>query len=118
MILVNSYSDSYFNFVGIKFILLLLLVFCYLLDVWENLPNSVFTPGYLMLWRAQLSLSSNTRCYYGNSWSFLLILMSPLIEVSEFASKLILIVGSLTCILLRPQQFSKMISKNNCLFNM
>ena len=42
--------------------------------------------------------SSYSCCNNGDSGVFLLILMSPLIEVSDFASKLILIVGSLTCI--------------------
>ena len=99
MILVNSYSDSYFNFVGIKIhsitlISVLLFIGCmgksaqFGLHTW--LPDAMEgpTPVSALIHAATMVTAG----------VFLLILMSPLIEVSEFASKLILIVGSLTCI--------------------
>ena len=99
MILVNSYSDSYFNFLGIKIhsitlISVLLFIGCmgksaqFGLHTW--LPDAMEgpTPVSALIHAATMVTAG----------VFLLILMSPLIEVSEFASKLILVVGSLTCI--------------------
>ena len=64
-----------------------------------NLLNLVFIHGCQMQWRVQrqfqLLIHAATMVTAG---VFLLILMSPLIEVSIFASNTILVVDSLTCI--------------------
>ena len=99
MILVNSYSDAYFDFLGIKvhsitLISNLLFIGCmgkaaqFGLHTW--LPDAMEgpTPVSALIHAATMVTAG----------VFLLILMSPLIEVSVFASDLILIVGSLTCI--------------------
>ena len=99
MILVNSYSDTYFDFLGIKvhsitLISILLFIGCmgksaqFGLHTW--LPDAMEgpTPVSALIHAATMVTAG----------VFLLILMSPLIEVSVFASDLILIVGSLTCI--------------------
>ena len=99
MILVNSYSDTYFDFLGIKvhsitLISILLFIGCmgksaqFGLHTW--LPDAMEgpTPVSALIHAATMVTAG----------VFLLILMSPLIEASVFASDLILIVGSLTCI--------------------
>ncbi len=99
MILVNSYADTYFDFLGIEIhsitlISVLLFIGCmgksaqFGLHTW--LPDAMEgpTPVSALIHAATMVTAG----------VFLLILMSPLIEVSMFASNLILIVGSLTCI--------------------
>ena len=99
MILVNSYSDTFFDFLGIKIhsvtlISILLFIGCmgksaqFGLHTW--LPDAMEgpTPVSALIHAATMVTAG----------VFLLILMSPLIEVSIFASNTILVVGSLTCI--------------------
>ena len=99
MILVNSYSDTYFDFIGLKvhsitLISLLLFIGCmgksaqFGFHTW--LPDAMEgpTPVSALIHAATMVTAG----------VYLLILMSPLIEASTFAGDFILIVGCLTCI--------------------
>ncbi len=99
LLLVNSHSQSYFNFFGfqvhsITLIVTTMFIGCmgksaqFGLHVW--LPDAMEgpTPVSALIHAATMVTAG----------VFLLILMSPLIEVSDFGKKLILIVGSITCL--------------------
>ena len=99
MILVNSHLDSYFNFLGFEIhsltlISILLFVGCmgksaqFGLHTW--LPDAMEgpTPVSALIHAATMVTAG----------VFLLILVSPILEASEFARKFILIIGAITCI--------------------
>ena len=99
LLLVNSHSQSYFNFFGIQvhsisLIVVSMFVGCmgksaqFGLHVW--LPDAMEgpTPVSALIHAATMVTAG----------VFLLILMSPLIEVSQFGKSLILIIGSITCL--------------------
>ncbi len=99
LLLVNSHSSSYFNFFGfqvhsISLIVITMFIGCmgksaqFGLHVW--LPDAMEgpTPVSALIHAATMVTAG----------VFLLILMSPLIETSQIAKNLILIVGSITCL--------------------
>ncbi len=99
LLLVNSHSQSYFNFFGfqvhsISLIVVTMFIGCmgksaqFGLHVW--LPDAMEgpTPVSALIHAATMVTAG----------VFLLILMSPLIETSQIAKNLILIVGSITCL--------------------
>ena len=98
-ILINSQYESYFNFLGfnihsLSLISILLFIGCmgksaqFGLHVW--LPDAMEgpTPVSALIHAATMVTAG----------VFLLIVMSPLIESSQFSLNLILVVGSITCI--------------------
>ena len=98
-VLINSQNESYFNFLGfdihsLTLISLLLFIGCmgksaqFGLHVW--LPDAMEgpTPVSALIHAATMVTAG----------VFLLIVMSPLIESSQFSLNFILIVGSITCI--------------------
>ena len=98
-ILINSQNDSYFNFLSFEIhsltlISLLLFIGCmgksaqFGLHVW--LPDAMEgpTPVSALIHAATMVTAG----------VFLLIVMSPIIEASEFSGNFILAVGSLTCV--------------------
>ena len=99
MILIDSHIDSYFSFFGLEIhsitlISILLFIGCmgksaqFGLHVW--LPDAMEgpTPVSALIHAATMVTAG----------VYLLILMSPLIETSDFARQIIIIVGALTCI--------------------
>ena len=99
LLLVNSHSQSYFNFFGfqvhsITLIVVTMFVGCmgksaqFGLHVW--LPDAMEgpTPVSALIHAATMVTAG----------VFLLILMSPLIETSKFSQNLILLVGTITCL--------------------
>ncbi len=99
LLLVNSHSQSYFNFFGfevhsITLIVIMMFIGCmgksaqFGLHVW--LPDAMEgpTPVSALIHAATMVTAG----------VFLLILMSPLIETSPVAKDLILIIGSITCL--------------------
>lgn len=99
LLLVNSHSQSYFNFFGfevhsISLIVTMMFIGCmgksaqFGLHVW--LPDAMEgpTPVSALIHAATMVTAG----------VFLLILMSPLIETSKFGKDLILFVGAITCI--------------------
>ena len=99
LLLVNSHSQSYFNFFGIQvhsitLIVMTMFVGCmgksaqFGLHIW--LPDAMEgpTPVSALIHAATMVTAG----------VFLLIVMSPLIEASDFSRNFILIVGSITCI--------------------
>ncbi len=99
ILLVNSHSQSYFNFLGIQIhsitlIVITMFIGCmgksaqFGLHIW--LPDAMEgpTPVSALIHAATMVTAG----------VFLLILMSPLIETSPIAQNLILIIGSITCL--------------------
>ena len=99
ILLVNSHSQSYFNFLGfqvhsITLIVIMMFIGCmgksaqFGLHVW--LPDAMEgpTPVSALIHAATMVTAG----------VFLLILMSPLIEVSDLGRSIILIVGTITCL--------------------
>ena len=99
LLLVNSHSQSYFNFFGfqvhsITLIVVTMFVGCmgksaqFGLHIW--LPDAMEgpTPVSALIHTATMVTAG----------VFLLILMSPLIETSKFSQDLILIIGTITCL--------------------
>ena len=99
LLLVNSHSQSYFNFFGfqihsITLIVVTMFVGCmgksaqFGLHVW--LPDAMEgpTPVSALIHAATMVTAG----------VFLLILMSPLIETSKFSQNLILFIGTITCL--------------------
>ena len=99
LLLVNSHSQSYFNFLGFEIhSITLIVIFMFIgcmgksaqfgLHVW--LPDAMEgpTPVSALIHAATMVTAG----------VFLLILMSPLIETSPFAQNFILIIGSITCL--------------------
>ncbi len=99
LLLVNSHSQSYFNFLGfqihsITLIVITMFIGCmgksaqFGLHVW--LPDAMEgpTPVSALIHAATMVTAG----------VFLLILMSPLIETSLLAQNIILVVGSITCL--------------------
>ena len=99
LLLVNSHSQSYFNFFGFQIhSITLIVIFMFIgcmgksaqfgLHVW--LPDAMEgpTPVSALIHAATMVTAG----------VFLLILMSPLIETSLVAQNLILIIGSITCL--------------------
>ncbi len=99
ILLVNSHSQSYFNFFGfqvhsITLIVIMMFIGCmgksaqFGLHVW--LPDAMEgpTPVSALIHAATMVTAG----------VFLLILMSPLIEVSDLGRSIILIVGTITCL--------------------
>ena len=99
LLLVNSHSQSYFNFFGfqihsITLIVVTMFIGCmgksaqFGLHVW--LPDAMEgpTPVSALIHAATMVTAG----------VFLLILMSPLIETSKFSQNLILVVGAITCL--------------------
>ena len=99
LLLVNSHSQSYFNFFGfqihsITLIVVTMFIGCmgksaqFGLHVW--LPDAMEgpTPVSALIHAATMVTAG----------VFLLILMSPLIETSKFSQNLILFIGTITCL--------------------
>ena len=99
LILVNSHIDSYFNFLGLQIhsltlIAILFFVGCmgksaqFGLHIW--LPDAMEgpTPVSALIHAATMVTAG----------VFLLILVSPILEASDFSRTVIIIVGSITCI--------------------
>ncbi len=99
MLLVNSHTDTYFEFLGLKIhsitlICILLFIGCmgksaqFGLHIW--LPDAMEgpTPVSALIHAATMVTAG----------VFLLIIMSPLLEVSRFSREFILIIGSITCL--------------------
>ena len=99
LLLVNSHSQSYFNFLGFEIhSITLIVIFMFIgcmgksaqfgLHVW--LPDAMEgpTPVSALIHAATMVTAG----------VFLLILMSPLIETSPLSQNLIVIIGSITCL--------------------